>query len=226
MTTNLLLDARQRAMLQEMGVRVWLPNQAVTLAPKAALAPTTANGASQPLTESNLIPATTSIPVRREPPLRLPVLSTPPAAVTTAPVRYVIANLPNQAASFDCIVLGEPCTDAAEQLLANMLRAMGKNCFVAHMVAASGEEMPLADQIASLQAKIVLALGPHAAKALLGEASSLVPFGKLRGQLHTTDRMHAVITYHPMQLLRKGAPLAQLKAQMWQDLKLVLKELK
>jgi DNA polymerase len=214
MTTNLLLDARQRAMLQEMGVRVWLPSEALQHA--------------KPAQGERMIQDVQPIPVRREPPLRLPVLSTPPAAVTTAPVRYVIANLPNQAASFDCIVLGEPCTDAAEQLLANMLRAMGKNCFVAHMVAASGEEMPLADQIASLQAKIVLALGPHAAKALLGEASSLVPFGKLRGQLHTADRMHAdvVITYHPMQLLRKGALLAQLKAQMWQDLKLVLKELK
>ncbi len=213
MTTNLVLDPRQRAMLAEMGVRVWLPSET-----KAALVQAKQDVASQPaLTEP------IALPVRREPPLRLPVLSSPPAAVGSAPVRYVIGNLP-EGGNFDIILLGEPCTGDAEKLLANMVRVLGDKTFVAQMVPTQNEAESLANQLASLPAKVIVALGPHAARALLGEASQPVPFGKLRGIVHSGPELggKAVVTYHPLQLLRQ--PLA--KAQAWSDLKLAMKEAK
>jgi uracil-DNA glycosylase len=78
--------------------------------------------------------------------------------------------------------------------------------------------------LTNLPAKVVLVLGPHSAKALLGEASQGTPFGKLRGTAHSVPGLaaKAIVTYHPLQLLRQ--PLA--KAQAWIDLKLTLKEAK
>jgi DNA polymerase len=213
MTTNLVLDPRQRAMLAEMGVRVWLPSEAAQ-----SIKPVQQQILRQAQDE-RMIP----VPVRREPPLRLPVLAAPPA-MGGAPVRYVIGNLPagtTDAASFDIILLGEPCTGDAEKLLASMGRVLGAGTFVAQMVPSQNEAESLAHQLAKLPAKIILALGPHSAKALLGEPSKAAPFGKLRGTVHSVDGISAkaVVTYHPLQLLRQ--PLA--KAQAWSDLKLALK---
>jgi uracil-DNA glycosylase family 4 len=223
MTTNLVLDARQRAMLAEMGVRVWLPSNTtstVTLEqPKPQVKP---DEALQPI--ANAVP----VPVRREPPLRLPVLAAPPVAIGSAPVRYVVGNLPEnsniEGGDFDIILLGEPCTGEAEKLLANMVRVLGKKIFTAQMVPSHNEAESLLDQLALMPSKVVVALGPHAAKALLGEASGAMPFGKLRGAAHPVDSLNrtAIVTYHPLQLLRQ--PLA--KAQAWLDLKLVMKETK
>ena len=220
MTTNLQLDARQRAMLAEMGVRVWLPSDttpAVTLAqPKPQAKP---DEAVQPI--ASAVP----VPVRREPPLRLPVLAAPPVAAGSAPVRYMVGNLPDnpnvEGGDFDIILLGEPCMGEAEKLLANMVRVLGKKIFTAQMVPSHNEAESLLDQLALMPSKVVVALGPHAAKALLGEASGAMPFGKLRGAAHPVDGLNrtAIVTYHPLQLLRQ--PLA--KAQAWLDLRQVLR---
>ena len=212
MTTNLVLDPRQRAMLAEMGVRVWLPSET-----KAALVQAKQDVASQPVSAE---PVVASVPVRREPPLRLPVLSQPPVAVGSAPVRYVIGNLPDSG-DFDIVLLGEPCTGDAEKLLSHMVRALGVKTFVAQMVPSQNEVESLAEQLTKLSSKVILALGPHSAKALLGEASQATPFGKLRGIVHSVDglRSKTIVTYHPLQLLRQ--PLA--KAQAWIDLKLAMK---
>ena len=205
MTTNLVLDARQRAMLAEMGVRVWLPSDA---APALAL--------PQQTKPAELV----AIPVRREPPLRLPVLSSPPVAVGSAPVRYVMGNFP-EGGDFEIILLGEPCTGDAEKLLASMMRLLGTKTFAAQMVPSQNEAESLADQLAKIPSKVIIALGPHAARALLNEDSEAMPFGKLRGTVHRADGLDSkvVVTYHPLQLLRQ--PLA--KAQAWIDLKLAMK---
>jgi uracil-DNA glycosylase family 4 len=209
-------------MLAEMGVRVWLPSDAGPR-PSAQTPPQVKlDVASQPTTISM------PVPVRREPPLRLPVLSSPPSAVGLMPVRYVIGNLPEAgsfADGFDVVFLGESCTGDAEKLLANMTRVLGVKAFVAQMVPVQNESLneseSLTDQLAALSAKVVVLLGPHSTKALLGEASGSTPFGKLRGSLHTIDGLSGkvVVTYHPLQLLRQ--PLA--KAQAWVDLKLAMK---
>ena len=215
MTTNLVLDPRQRAMLAEMGVRVWLPSDALPRPSAAPLPEAKLDVASQP--EVGAVP----VPVRREPPLRLPVLERPPVTVGAAPVRYVIGNLPAESEAFDIVLLGEPCTGDAEKLLTNMVRALGAKTFVAQMVASTNEVESLTDQLTKFSSKVILALGPHSAKALLGEASQTTPFGKLRGIAHSVDglRRKAIVTYHPLQLLRQ--PLA--KAQAWVDLKLTMK---
>lgn len=194
-------------MLAEMGVRVWLPSDAAPLPSQPALAE----------------PIAIAIPVRREPPLRLPVLSTPPAVVGSAPVRYVIGNLP-EGGDFEIILLGEPCTGDAEKLLASMMRLLGTKTFAAQMVPSQNETVSLADQLAKSSSKVIIALGPHAARALLDETSGTMPFGKLRGTAHHTDGFGSkiVVTYHPLQLLRQ--PLA--KAQAWADLKLAMKTVK
>ena len=226
MTTNLVLDPRQRAMLAEMGVRVWLPSAAAPRSSARALPETKLDVASQPTTKSMALQPTTesrTLPVRRELPLRLPVLSSPPVTVSLAPARYVIGNLPD-GGDFDTILLGEPCTGEAKKLLANMLRPLGAKIWVAQMVASHNESESLLEQLGTLTTKVLLALGPHSAKALLGKASQATPFNKLRGIAHSVDglRSKAIVTYHPSQLLRH--PLA--KAQTWLDLKIVMKEMK
>ncbi|MEY4295010.1 MAG: hypothetical protein RLY82_698 [Pseudomonadota bacterium] len=218
MTTNLVLDARQRAMLAEMGVRVWLPSEA-----KAAAATQVAPTLVKSDTPSQPVLVQT-VSVRREPPLRLPVLSSPPPALNNVPIRYAISNMPADTLAFDVILLGEPCAGDAEKLLANMTKILGGKIYIAQMGVAQNDAELLTDQLSLLPAKVILALGPHSAKALLGEAAGTVPFGKLRGAVHACPGLatKAVVTYHPLQLLRQ--PLA--KAQTWLDLKLVLKELK
>ncbi len=213
MTTNLQLDARQRAMLAEMGVRVWLPSEAVQS--EAQMHKPVLRQAQDERTSSM------AVPVRREPPLRLPVLERPPAAIGSAPIRYVIGNMPAESAVYDYILLGESCTGDSEKLLANIIRVLGERVFVAQMVASTNESESLPEQLASLPAKVLIALGPHAAKALLGEASSATPFGKLRGAAHTADDVKGkvIVTYHPLQMLRPPKP----KAQAWQDLKLAMR---
>ncbi len=211
MTTNLHLDARQRAMLAEMGVRVWLPNQASPALARAINTP-----AAEPVAAS-----LGAAFVGREPALRLPVLSTPPAPASIAPVRYIVGNLPNGDASYDIVLVGEACTGEAEKLLANMTRVLGVTTFVAQLVVAQTDAQVLTNQLLKLPAKVVVALGSHSANALLGEAAQAAPFGKLRGTVHHADGISSkiVVTYHPQQLLRSTA----LKAQAWQDLKLAMK---
>lgn len=219
---HLILDSRQRAMLAEMGVRVWLPelNVTHTSVTKAVLVKSMQDDASQSVD----VAAPIAIPVRKEPPLRLPVLNSPPVQ-TGQPTRYVIGNMPKSSENYDCILLGEPCTGEAEKLLANMLHVIGGKVFVAHMVAAQDDEMSLVDQLQTLSIKAILVLGPHAAKAILSESARAIPFSQLRGKLHSAGLpagMSAIVTYHPMQLLRQ--PLV--KAQTWLDLKLLLKAMK
>ena len=213
-------------MLAEMGVRVWLPSDAVQrIAPVRAELVEANTNQQQILRQAQGERASpVAIPVRREPPLRLPVLERPPAAlggaIGGAPVRYVIGNLP-EGGDFDIVLLGEPCTGDAEKLLFNMMRTLGAKTFVAQMVASTNESESLPEQLASLPAKVLIALGPQPAKALLGEASGTTPFGKLRGTAHTADGIKGkvIVTYHPLQLLRPPKP----KAQAWQDLKLAMR---
>jgi uracil-DNA glycosylase len=254
-----VIDPRARAMLAEMGVRVWMPaDGAQAMQPQAKL------GAAVPTSTLtfNQAPVTVAVTVRREPPLRLPVMDAPPSSRSSGssaaaasgasdaltPAQYVIANLPIDVSDYDLVLLGEPCQGTAEQLLGNILKlftstssmtsvssississisAAAPRIFIAHMVASHNEAVSLHDQLASLPAKLVLALGPHAAKALLGSAAEGIPFSKLRGKVHsmasdTATPHKVVVTYHPQQLLRQNAA----KAMSWQDIRLSLRTLR
>ena len=72
-------------------------------------------------------------------------------------------------------------------------------------------EAVLARQAALLQPRLVLALGPLAARRLTGLAE---PLGKLRGRVHTWHDLPVVVSYHPAYLLRSPAD----KAGAWDDL--------
>jgi uracil-DNA glycosylase family 4 len=154
-------------------------------------------------------------------------MDAPPDSTSLGTTRYVIGNVPLDAASFDVLVLGEPCQGAAEQLLANLLKPLGlaaPRIFIAHMVASHNDAVNLHDQLAQIPVKLVLALGPHAAKALLEQAADGIPFSKLRGTVHASKMPptpHTIVTYHPQQLLRQPAA----KASSWQDLRLVVRTL-
>jgi uracil-DNA glycosylase family 4 len=126
---------------------------------------------------------------------------------------------------------GEPFVGPAGQLLDAMLRAIGldrrSNVYIANVLKSRppGNRDPkpeevaaclpyLAEQIALLQPKIMLAVGRIAAQNLL---ATDVPLGRLRGQLHRFGALNTplVVTYHPAYLLRTPAD----KRKAWEDLK-------
>ena len=76
--TGLALDARHRAMLEEMGVRVWLPTQG-RAAPESVAAP-------RPVSTPALAPLPVSVPGYAQPPVPAPVASrvAPPLRQTAA----------------------------------------------------------------------------------------------------------------------------------------------
>ena len=78
----------------------------------------------------------------------------------------------------------------------------------------------LAREIALVRPRVILAMGRFALQALLGGVPELAgqPLGKLRGTVHHYAGIPVVVTYHPKQLMRKGADNARGKAQAWADL--------
>jgi len=128
---------------------------------------------------------------------------------------------------------GEPFVGPAGQLLDRMLAAIGltraeappaQQVFIANTLKCRPprnrnphpEELAqcapyLAQQLALVQPRVVLAMGRFAAQQLLGTDE---PIGRLRGQVHAWQGRHLVVTYHPAYLLRQPAD----KAKAWEDL--------
>jgi uracil-DNA glycosylase len=77
----------------------------------------------------------------------------------------------------------------------------------------------LAAQLATIGAKVVLALGSVATQALLRTKE---PIGKLRGRLHPFGAAVLIPTFHPAFLLRN--PGQEYKRMAWEDLKLARRE--
>ncbi|WP_367066596.1 uracil-DNA glycosylase family protein [Oryzisolibacter sp. LB2S] len=249
---SLDLDARQRAMLQEMGVTVWAPQPA---APMPAPAPATAASpapAGDPARTSAHTPAAQppARPPARPPttPARAPAAAPHPVGSGAAPAApagaaglllqppqalYPQADAAATPAALGAawlVVLESPTAHPAlaadvEQLLDNMLRAMGLHrhprTFVARLErvgagapAGTGQEpgVGLQQALAQLRPSMVLVLGLAAARAVLGNRE---PLGRLRaGAHHLADGTPAVVSYDPAYLLR--APEA--KAAAWADL--------
>jgi DNA polymerase len=125
---------------------------------------------------------------------------------------------------------GEPFVGRAGQLLNAMLLAIGlprETVFIANILKCRppGNRDPkpdevskclpyLANQIALLKPKIMLAVGRIAAQNLLATDS---PLARLRGKLHAFGEANTplVITYHPAYLLRTPSD----KRKAWEDLK-------
>ena len=273
---SLDLDNRQRAMLQEMGLRVWLPEPAV-----AAPAPLTSHALRSALTPQPRR-IVTAVEDKATPAPALQVLNLevsdvsaldwPALAYTVAHCeacqlcrgrRAPVFNATNAAHApgpADWMLVGEPPDETEEragspfaaqagQLLDNMLKALGLSrqgeprsaattAYVTNVVKCrpAAQRIPepeelaaceiyLRREVALVQPKVILALGPFAAQTLLRvsvpEVAS-IPLGRLRGSVYHYQGIPVVVSYPPAYLLR--TPLD--KARVWADWCLALKHSK
>lgn len=219
----LSLDARQRAMLREMGITVWspLPEPTQSQAPAAAA-----------LAEAPSATAMTAPPVQAPPPA--PARVAPPAMALTvhAPQRLYPGVNPSRVPAglgqgwlivTDSVPAQDPLASDAGRLLDNLLRAMRLHqhpqvdLVVLERGAVpdgSGEPGAVAqqlDQLArTLRPSMVLLLGHVAARAALGGND---PLGRLRAVPHRLGDSPALVSYDPAFLLRSQGS----KAAAWAD---------
>ena len=212
-------DTRQRGMLAAMGLRVWgepVAHAAVIAAPPA----------SEPV-PLPVNPPAVSVPQRasteQSPPGNIPHLA-----------HWMVVGEPQSAPEAES---GLPFGGDAGHLLDNMLLAIGvsrgadggsaggspaSQAFLTHALKSSQtvDGSPvcsstcapyLQQQMSQVQPQIILAMGAHAAQALLGSAE---PVGKLRGRVHRCQGLPVIVTYDPTYLLRSPAD----KAGAWADL--------
>jgi uracil-DNA glycosylase family 4 len=127
---------------------------------------------------------------------------------------------------------GEPFVGPAQQLLNNMLKAVGLSreatgasgvyitsslkCRLPANRNPSAQELVtcepyLARQVALVQPKVIVLMGRFSMQSLL---QTQEPLGKLRGQVHRYRGVPVVVTYHPETLLRSAPD----KAKAWADL--------
>lgn len=232
------LDSRQRAMLEEMGVKVWWPRPDA-----ASAAPVEASKMIAAQARGTGVTARFGIQIPKVSPLRSPpVASAPGAALATAAGLWleaeaqrlyagdaapqggwlVVADMPPGPAGRH----GEPFAGDAGRLLDNMLRALqlDRSGAPVHLLRVhrgapgDGRSCPLAAgfaaQAEALAPRLVLALGSLAAQYLFESGE---PLGKLRGRvgaLAGRPGTALVASYPPAYLLRNQAD----KARAWADL--------
>ncbi|HEX7438909.1 MAG TPA: uracil-DNA glycosylase [Caldimonas sp.] len=240
---------RQRAMLEEIGVRIWSPGERAPTA-LAEVAPRPA----APPTRSAPEPAAHRAAAGTLATLDWPELAAQAAACTACPLcagrtHSVFGAGHHQA---DWMIVGdapeseddrsgEPFAGRAGQLLDNMLGALGltrgaaapsRQVYVTHTVKCRppGQRSPEAVEVARCEPfllrqlqlarpRIILAMGSVAAQALSGSTEAI---GKLRGRVHRYAGIAVVVTHHPAYLLRQ----AQDKAEAWDDLCLAAQTLR
>ena len=235
---SLHLDARQRAMLQEMGVTVWAPVEAPApasasasepaLAQPAARPPATAAAALPPPAPARQAPGPSPAPAPSGAPLAAPLrLHAPQVLYPTADPARTPAELgTGWLIVAESLTPAEPLGGDAGRLLDNMLRAMQLHRHPRVYLAAlerttsspetapgASEDIPatLAGVVAALRPALVLVLGHVAARAALGRTE---PLGRLRAGPHQLAGCPAVVTYDPAFLLRSQ----DTKAAAWADL--------
>ena len=220
---------RQRAMLREMGIHLWIPEVATAAGenevavaetpPRRADAGAKAGAAQASPVESG--PAAAAVSPRAD----ATATARPRRGEDSAPT----ARLPGLAPA-DWLLVAEPLDDGdpqQQQLLDNMLRAIGLAlvapsrerravfCALAPgpVTAASrgGDQAALQTAIAIVAPRCILALGRAGAAALLGDDA---PLGALRGRIHAHAGVPVVVTFSLAFLLRHPAE----KAKAWADL--------
>ncbi len=216
---SLNLDKRQRAMLREMGVRVWQP-----LSPVLPVVPVASEAVPLPpmLPKSDrlLDGATAAWRVGEAVSLYADAAD---ASTGSDPRWLVLLEAPATALQSGVF---QPFDGDAGRLLDNMLRAAGLHkagaALLAPLVRQAGGESAsghlartLTDLFASVRPDVVLVMGRLAAQALL---QSSEPLGKLRGRVHELHGRQAVVTHDAASLLRH--PLE--KAKAWEDLCLAI----
>lgn len=236
---SLHLDKRQRAMLREMGVRVWQPAEpvaepVVAINVVASHEDGTADAGHFHENKPVINPVVKSPTPRETPAPQAAALESgaqaawslgearalyPEAAPAQGARWLVLAEAPAAA------LQAEPFQGDAGKLLDNMLRAARMNrsgaVLFAPLVrhAASGMAADftaaLSALVAHAQPDVVLVMGRLAAQAVL---QSTEPFGKLRGQVHRLHGANALVTYDANYLLYRPAD----KARAWDDLCLAM----
>jgi len=189
-------------MLREMGIRLWLPEDA----PLAATVATAAGVAVEDRAQRSAPPPETVA-------ARAPsAASSSASALASEPQR-----LPGLAAA-DWLVVGDaldPADPQQQQLLENMLRAIGVALVAPtrerRAVYVVAERATLAPALVAVAPRCVLALGRSAASALLGADA---PLGGLRSRVHEHAGVPVVVTFPPAFLLRHPEE----KAKAWADL--------
>ena len=233
---SLDLDKRQRAMLREMGIRLWQPQPAAAEVPET---PQVA-GMVAPVVLSAPDPAFVSARPIATAPANAP---TPPSATTgnsawtLGEARALYARpaadngqpaAPGSAARWLLLIETPPGTTDADplagdvgKLLDNMLRAAGLHqsasavCVPLSRRMDAGHAAPLeaalVERLKTEKPDVILIMGRLAAQALL---QSTEPLGKLRGRTHQLAGVAAVVTYDAAYLLRSLPD----KAKAWDDL--------
>ena len=239
--TRFELDERQRAMLAEMGVRVWMPKTAPVVHPVAK------EVAASPPQDISTAPPLLSVPIVDVTNLPAgianmdwPQLQSAVAACTSCGLSQsrqqailgdglvsanwmIVGDAPGEEEDQN----GQSFAGLAGQLLDNMLKALSLtrgDVYLTHALKcrtpsgrnASQLEVShcahyLSRQVALIQPKVILAMGRTAALALLQSAE---PLGKLRSQVQSFQGVPVVVTYPPAYLLRNQAD----KAKAWADL--------
>ena len=225
---SLDLDKRQRAMLREMGIRLWQPPGAAS---EAAAPP----------------PHAAAVRPAAPPPAPTPSVVTAPSGGSAQGAPTATGSVwtlgaaravyePAAGASARWLLLIETATDSAAadpltgdtgKLLDNMLRAAGlPNSAraawvpVQRLVSAAGPDsgepgpalqISLSALVQAEKPDVLLIMGRLAAQALLQTAE---PLGKLRGQKHQLAGVPAFVTYDAAYLLRSLPD----KARAWDDL--------
>ncbi len=231
--TSLPLDKRQRAMLKEIGVRVWSPLAVLVPAgPKPADA---MKVVALPEIKTRAAPGfEAGKPPQSSPSLPIAPHDAPAGAIWQFDAAHALFADAPPLPGPRWLVLAEatpepatahPLDGDAGQLLGNMLRAArlahpGRVVLVplrrlspapidttAPFVLAA----PLAALIAAHQPDLLLVMGRLAAQALLHTTE---PLGKLRGRVHDLHGVPTVVTYDAQPLLRTPAD----KAKAWDDL--------
>lgn len=233
----MLMDKRQRAMLKEMGVRVWQPMpQVVPEEPKVKVAASSLveTGIDSGAIRTRLHSPADTFNTQKQP---VQAVSAPAQADSTVPAwrvgtaQTLYADSSPQTTARWLVLLEAPASALHEafnpldgdagQLLDNMLRAAGLHMAGAVLLAplvrtgatGTGGDLPgaLTALLASAKADVVLVMGRLAAQALL---QSTEPLARLRGQTHTVQGQPTIITIDPTYLLRNP----QDKAKAWDDL--------
>jgi uracil-DNA glycosylase len=205
---------RQRAMLREMGVRMWVREEALPVAARA-----TAGDAARTIASTATLdrqPAAAAVPLRE------PAAARPePGQVEGVPADWLVVGEPfGDTASAVASVAGEQ-----ERLLASMLHAVrvsrdapARTGRASHVALGAGGGAPLRRALDQVRPRVALALGRAAAEALLGVDA---PLGRLRGVVHEHDGVKVVVTFALAYLLRHPHE----KAKAWADLCLAARAL-
>ncbi|WP_222622882.1 uracil-DNA glycosylase family protein [Ramlibacter cellulosilyticus] len=233
------LDPRQRAMLEEMGIRLFWPESAPVEVEEPVLA------RAQPAVEVPVARPRPDVRVPEAAPVVRPAAPAVPAGTALPgidllawdPAARAVRGPVDPASAADLqggwLVLcdaseseGEPAMQAA-RLLDGMLAALalpaGEKVCIARVPAMrasdAGQDAVLRRPVALLRPKIILAMGRASPQVLL---QTTEPVGKLRGRVHRCDDVPVVVTYPPAYLLRNLPD----KAKAWADLVLALSVLR